>query len=173
MKEYENLEFLKKKFSPLLYIFRKDDENEIKKYLKKCTFAAIIKKYKSSCSSNEYENTMKPRPSIFMKNLFPNYFENPTHVFNKFYGNDISEKGKFLSTKDAQRNSEVMTYSHNSILNKNILNSKYFPHILNNNVVRCAEDEDLDLDELEKEYIVVKKVYSFVQEGPSFYMYIY
>ncbi|SBS80879.1 conserved Plasmodium protein, unknown function [Plasmodium ovale curtisi] len=172
MKEFENFELIKKKFSPLLFIFRKDEENEIKNYLRKSSLVNLIKNYKSA-KVGEQGITASGRPNYFMTNRLPNHLEKPFYIFNKYNGNNISERGKFFSTVESNKNGELTYQHHNNALNKALLNSKYFPSILNNKLVRYTNDEELDLDELEKEYIVVKKVYTFVQEGPSMYMYIY
>ncbi|GAW79259.1 hypothetical protein, conserved [Plasmodium gonderi] len=172
MKEYENFEMLKKKFSPLLFIFRKDEENEIKKYTKKCTLVNIIKNYNGQ-NPTEYTSMVENRSNIFMKNKFVNYFEKPLGIFNRFYSNNnFSEKMKLLNANNINRNNES-AYPYNRVLNRNILNSKYFPNILNNNIARYEIDEETDFADLEEDYVVVKKVYTYLREFESMYMYIY
>ncbi|CAG9483253.1 unnamed protein product [Plasmodium vivax] len=174
MKEYENLEILKKKFSPLLFIFRKDEENELKKYTKKCTLVNAIKHYKGQ-TPKEYGTSVESRSNLHTKNKIMSYFERPLGVFTKFYDNPIVlERGQFFRTNNMNRNGGL-TYRHNnnSVLNRTLLNSKYFPNILNNNIVRMANDEESDFGDLEEEYVVVKKVYTYVREFDSMYMYIF
>ncbi|EUD65035.1 hypothetical protein C922_04546 [Plasmodium inui San Antonio 1] len=172
MKEYENFEILKKKFSPLLFIFRKDEENELKKYTKKYTLVNVIKNYNGQ-APKEYAATVESRSNLYTKNKLMSYFDRPIGVFSKFYDNAVlSETGQFF-----RANSMSMTrglhYRHNSVLNRTLLNSKYFPNILNNNIVRMTKDEESDFDDLEKEYVVVNKVYTYVREFDSMYIYIF
>ncbi|GAB64744.1 hypothetical protein PCYB_031570 [Plasmodium cynomolgi strain B] len=173
MKEYENFEILKKKFSPLLFIFRKDEENELKKYTKKCTLVNAIKNFNGQ-APKEYGATVEGRSNLYMKNKIMSYFERPLGVFSKFYDNTlVSEKGQFFRANNMSRNRGLAYRNNNSMLNRALLNSKYFPNILNNNIVRMANDEESDFGDLEEEYVVVKKVYTYVREFDSMYMYIF
>ncbi|KJP88346.1 hypothetical protein AK88_01962 [Plasmodium fragile] len=171
MKEYENFEILKKKFSPLLFIFRKDEENELKKYTKKCTLVNAIKNY-NGATPKEYGTALESRSKVYTKNRIMSYFEKPLGVFSKFYDKTpVSERGHFFRAKNMSTN-RALAYRHN-LLNRTLLNSKYFPNILNNNIVRMANDEESDFGDLEEEYVVVKKVYTYVREFDSMYMYIF
>ncbi|ANQ06177.1 Uncharacterized protein PCOAH_00005700 [Plasmodium coatneyi] len=172
MKEYENFEILKKKFSPLLFIFRKDEENELKKYTKKCTLVNAIKNYNVG-TPKEYATALENRSNLYTKNKLMSYFEKPLGVFSKFYDNTpVSERGHFFRANNMSTN-RALAYRNSSMLNRALLNSKYFPNILNNNIVRMGNDEESDFGDLEEEYVVVKKVYTYVREFDSMYMYIF
>ncbi|ETW51235.1 hypothetical protein PFMALIP_00722 [Plasmodium falciparum MaliPS096_E11] len=162
MKEYENFDMIKKKFSPLLFIFRRDEENEIKKYSKKCTLVNLVKKNNPSPPKETTEIT-RSRPNVFLANTFHNNIERPFNTFNRFHHNDIKERGKYFTTKDMIKNREL-AYGKNYALNNNVLYSKYFPTIINNNLIKYSKEDKDHLKKLEREYVIVSKVYTYIRE---------
>ncbi|CRG98151.1 conserved Plasmodium protein, unknown function [Plasmodium gallinaceum] len=170
MKEHENLERLKKKLNPFFIIFRKDEENELKKYSKKNYFINIIKNCKTS--SNHSTDIETNKSNILMINKINNNTMRLFNIFNKYNGKDTLEKRKDFINRNMIKNKEFK-YSYNNFLAQTYIYSKYFQNVLNKNVLTNTTNNEKDIDELENEYIIVNKVYTIIQEDTSTFIYIY
>ncbi|CRG98567.1 conserved Plasmodium protein, unknown function [Plasmodium relictum] len=169
MKEHENLERLKQKLNAFFIIFRKDEENEIKKYFKRNYLINIIKNCKTSPQSTDITTN---KPSILMINKLNNNTMKSFNIFNKFKGKDTVEKRKDFINKNMLKNKQMM-YNYNHFFSQTYIYSKYFQNILNKNVLTNITDNDKGIDELENEYVIVHKVYTIIQEDNSTFIYIY
>ncbi|CDU84910.1 hypothetical protein YYC_03234 [Plasmodium yoelii 17X] len=171
MKEFENFDIIKKKFTPLLYIFKREEENELKRNIKKKPLLHLINSYKNNTRNGRLTNPNNTS-FIFMKNRSLDSLQKPFFIFNKYYHNSIFQRRRFFSTFETSKNMECL-YNNNDALNTSILSSKYHNDCINNNVVSQLNDAELGIEEYADEYVIVNKVYTFINEESDIYMYIY
>ncbi|SCM06671.1 conserved Plasmodium protein, unknown function [Plasmodium chabaudi adami] len=172
MKEFENFEIIKKKFAPLLYIFKREEENELKRNLKRKPLLQLINSYRNNTQNGQLANPNNTS-FIFMKNRSLDSLQKPFFIFNKYYHNNLFQRRKFFSTFETGQNVEYLYNGNNDALNTSILTSRYRNTYINNNVIRPLNDDEVGIEEYADEYVIVNKVYTFINEDSDVYMYIY
>ncbi|CAD2089946.1 conserved Plasmodium protein, unknown function [Plasmodium vinckei lentum] len=172
MKEFENFDIIKKKFTPLLYIFKREEENELKRNLKRKPLLQLINSYRNNTQNGRLANP-NTTSFIFMKNRSLDSLQKPFFIFNKYYHNNIFHRRRFFSTFETGQNVEYLYNGNNDALNTSILTSRYRNTYINNNVIRPLNDDEVGIEEYADEYVIVNKVYTFINEESDVYMYIY